>query len=65
MAQFYDPTDSKMASSVRMDSEAFEYTDLPPEKQGTAIDRRDMHRMGKAQEFKVRAPYGASSASSR
>lgn len=29
------------------------FTDLPPEKQGTAIDRRDMARMGKQQEFRV------------
>lgn len=32
--------------------DAFEHTDLPPEKAGTAPDRRDMYRMGKAQEFK-------------
>lgn len=32
-----------------------EYTDLPPEKAGTSLDRSDMHRMGKKQEFKVRA----------
>ena len=34
--------------------EAFEQTELPPEKAGTAVDRRDMYRMGKTQEFKVR-----------
>lgn len=32
--------------------EAFETTDLPPEKAGTAADRRDMARLGKTQEFK-------------
>jgi len=40
------------ASNVIADGDAFEFTDLPPEKQGTASDRRDMHRMGKSQEFK-------------
>ncbi|KAK4499303.1 hypothetical protein PRZ48_009816 [Zasmidium cellare] len=43
--------ESKVASNVTTD-EAFEHTDLPPEKAGTAADRRDMARMGQAQEFK-------------
>lgn len=35
-------------SQITMD-EAMDMADLPPEKQGTAIDRKDMHRMGKQQ----------------
>ena len=45
--------EGKMASSQVTD-EAFEATDLPQEKAGTAMDRRDMARMGKTQELKVR-----------
>lgn len=33
-------------------AEAFEETSLPPEKAGTAGDRRDMYRMGKMQELR-------------
>ncbi|KAF7195180.1 putative amino-acid permease [Pseudocercospora fuligena] len=43
--------EGKMASSQVTD-EAFEATDLPQEKAGTAMDRRDMARMGKTQELK-------------
>ena len=42
-----------MASQVSQ-AEDFEVTDLPSEKQGTAMDRRDMARMGMKQEFRVR-----------
>lgn len=41
-----------MASSQVAPDEAFETTSLPPEKAGTAMDRRDMARMGKTQEFR-------------
>ena len=49
MAGFFES--DKVASQISMD-EAFEHTDLPPEKAGTAYDRRDMARMGQAQEFR-------------
>ncbi|CAK1363246.1 unnamed protein product [Cercospora beticola] len=40
-------------SQVTMDDNMdFNGTDLPPEKQGTVVDRRDMYRMGKQQEFR-------------
>ena len=45
---------SKGSVAMLSVDEAFEQTDLPPEKAGTAMDRRDMARMGKSQEFKVR-----------
>lgn len=38
--------------SENVSDEAFEVTDLPPDKAGTAADRRDMYRMGKLQELK-------------
>jgi len=43
---------SKGSAAMLSIDEAFEHTDLPPEKAGTAMDRRDMARMGKSQEFK-------------
>lgn len=51
MSQRSHFADSK-AADITIDGETFEATDLPPEKAGTAADRRDMHRLGKAQEFK-------------
>lgn len=41
----------EVSTSVMHDD--FEYTDLPSEKAGTTVDRRDMARMGKTQEFRV------------
>ncbi|KAL9527814.1 putative amino acid/polyamine transporter [Sphaerulina musiva] len=40
------------ASYIVAVDETLTLTDLPPEKKGTVDDRRDMHRMGKAQEFR-------------
>lgn len=37
------------ASYIVAVDETLTLTDLPPEKKGTVDDRRDMHRMGKAQ----------------
>lgn len=42
--------ESKVANITT--DEAYETTNLPPEKAGTAADRRDMARLGKTQEFK-------------
>ncbi|USW54167.1 Putative amino acid/polyamine transporter I [Septoria linicola] len=48
----FDGSQSKEAASQVTMDEAMDTTDLPPEKRGTAIDRKDMQRMGKQQEFK-------------
>ena len=45
----YNGTMGKEATSQITMDEAMDMADLPPEKQGTAIDRKDMHRMGKQQ----------------
>lgn len=47
-----DAYDSKNPLPSDYAVKTFEYTDLPAEKAGTANDRRDMHRMGKTQQFR-------------
>ncbi|CAK4030818.1 Choline transport [Lecanosticta acicola] len=47
-----NPFDSKTSAVDICNDDDFEITDLPPEKAGTKHDRRDMARMGQAQEFR-------------
>lgn len=48
---FYSDHGKLEGSTVTMNDD-FDVTDLPPEKAGTALDRRDMARMGKVQEMR-------------
>ena len=53
MAHIDSSSGKEALSQVTMDDNMdFNGTDLPPEKQRTAVDRRDMYRMGKQQEFR-------------
>lgn len=45
--------DDKQVVSASVMHDDFEYTNLPSEKAGTVVDRRDMARMGRTQEFRV------------
>lgn len=49
---FRSPYESKEVLSHVSVDDAIEHTDLPPEKAGTAHDRRDMARMGQKQELR-------------
>jgi hypothetical protein len=49
---FYSDHGGKLEGSTVTMNDDFDMTDLPPEKAGTALDRRDMARMGKVQEMR-------------
>jgi hypothetical protein len=52
MATSFYSDHGKLESSTVTMNDDFDVTDLPPEKAGTALDRRDMARMGKVQEMR-------------
>lgn len=58
-------SDDKQIVSSSVMHDDFEYTDLPSEKAGTVVDRRDMARMGRTQEFRVREILSDGSLSAR